>query len=273
MTVQAHQSHATSRPPEAADTARQVVVLLSAAVGTVVAFLGSGAVAGTPVNEVADGALSTSSTLVAPAGSAFSIWSVIYVGLLAYALWQLAPSRRADPRQRAVGWWVAASLVLNALWILVVQAEWLVASVVVIAVLLVVLVVIFVRLGRVRASSLVEGVLLDGTTGLYLGWVCIATVANIAAALVYEGADPLGDAATAWSVIVLVVAGAVGVLLALTGGGRLAPCLALAWGLAWVAVARTDEPESTVVAVTAAGAAAVTLVSAVLVRLTGRRAH
>src|SRR6478735_11487461 len=150
------------RAAHGADTARQVVVLLSAVLGTAVAFLGSGAIVGTPVNEVADGALSTSATLVAPAGAAFSIWSVIYLGLLLLAGWQLAPARRTDPRQRAVGWWVAASLLLNALWILVVQAEWLVASVAVIAALLVVLVVTFVRLVRTRPRSLTETVLLDG---------------------------------------------------------------------------------------------------------------
>ena len=93
------------------------------------------------MNKVAGGALSTTATLVAPAGPAFSIWAVIYLGLLAFAFWQLAPSRRSDPRQRAVGWLVRGlKLVLNAVWILVVQAEWIVASVAVILVLLGVLV-------------------------------------------------------------------------------------------------------------------------------------
>ena len=114
------------------------------------------------------------------------------------------------------------------------------------------------RLTRTRPSSAVEGVLLDGTMGVYLGWVCIATVANTAAALVYRESTRSATPRGVWAVVVLVVAGGVGVVLALTGGGRLAPAIALAWGLAWVAVARTDEPTSTVVAITAAVAAAVT---------------
>ena len=64
-----------------------------------------------------------------------------------------------------------------------------------------------------------------------------------------------------------IIAGVVGVILAVGLGGRLAPAIALSWGLAWVAVARvSDSPESTVVAGTAAIAAVITLGSAVAVR-------
>jgi hypothetical protein len=251
-----------------ADLWRQAAVAASAVVGVLVAFLGSGAVVGTPVAEVADGALATDATLVAPAGPAFSIWAAVYLGLLALAVFQLAPSRRADPRQRAVGWWVAASLLLNAAWVLVIQAEWIALSVPVIVALLGVLVVVLVRLTRSRPSSTLEAVLLDGTTGLYLGWVCIATVANTASALVFGGIDATGDAAIVLAVVVLIVAGVVGVVLALATDGRLAPAIGLGWGLAWVAVERTGgEPESVTVAVTAALAAVVTIGSAVVLRV------
>ena len=87
------------------DALRQWAVAVSAVVGVAVAFLASGAVVGTPVNQVADGALATDATLVAPASTAFSIWGVIYTGLLLLAAFQLDPARRADPRQRRVGGW------------------------------------------------------------------------------------------------------------------------------------------------------------------------
>lgn len=248
------------------DVVRQWTVLVGAIAAVGVAFLGSGAIVGTPVSEVADGALSTSSTLVAPAGPAFAIWSVIYAGLVALAVWQALPAQRSDPRQRDVGRLVLASLVLNAVWILVVQAGWITLSVAVIVALLAVLVLTMVTLTRSRPSSTVEALLIDGTLGLYLGWVCIATVANTAAALVDLGMDPTGDAAVAWAVAVLVIAGAVGVLLAVGLHGRLAPAFGLAWGLAWVAVARGDAPESTTVATVAVLAAVVTAAAAVVVR-------
>ena len=258
------------RPPR--DRARQWTVAASAVIGVALAFLGSGAVVGTPVAEVADGALSATATLVAPARQAFAIWGVIYTGLLLLAVLQLAPSRREDPRQRRVGWLVSASLLLNGAWVVVVQLEWLLVSVVLIIALLVVLVVALRRLDERRASTRYEAVVVDGSMGLYLGWVCIATVANSAATLVFLGADPLGSAATAWALTVCTVAGGVGVLLAVGLHGRLAPALGLAWGLLWLAVGRaSDLPQSTSTAVAAGIAAAVTLISALVVRSRGRR--
>ncbi len=249
------------------DLARQWVVLVSAVLATAVSFLGSGAVVGTPVNQVAGGALSSSATLVAPAGPAFAIWGVIYTGLLLLALLQVLPSRRTDPRQRRSGWWTAASLLLNAAWILVIQAELIALSVAVIAALVAVLVVALVRLGEERPVTAYEGVVVDGTLGLYLGWVCIATVANATAALVVAGIDPVSAASVPVAVAVLLVAAGIGALLAVGLGGRIAPALSLGWGLLWVSVARTSgEPESSAVAIAAAMAALVTVFSALLVK-------
>lgn len=274
MTTSTSATASMTTAPEPRDSARQWTVLVSAVVAVAVSFLGSGAVVGTPVNEVADGALSSSATLVAPAGPAFAIWGVIYTGLVLLALLQVLPSRRTDARQRRTGWWTTASLLLNAAWILVIQVEQIVAAFVVIAALAAVLVVAMVRLGERPATTAYERVVVDGTLGLYLGWVCIATVANGAAALVVLGVDPIGTAAVVMAVLVLVVAGVVGVVLAVGLGGRIAPALSLAWGLAWVAVARTSgEPASASVAVTAALAAVLTVTSAVMVRARrGRRA-
>ena len=255
-----------TEPRPAVDPLLRVATAVAAVATIAVAFLGSGAVIGTPVSEVADGALSTDATLVAPAGPAFAIWSVIYLGLLALAVWQaFAPAERTA-RFRGVGRLVVASLVLNAIWVLVVQAEAIALSVGVIAALLVVLVVTLVRLNRTPAGGPAEIVLLDGIMGLYLGWVCIATVANTAAALVDQGVDATGDAATTWAELILIVAGFVGMGLAVALGGRFAPALGLGWGLAWVAVARTDAPESDVVAITAALASAATLAAVAVVR-------
>lgn len=251
-----------------ADAVRQVGVLVLAVVATVGAFLGSGALGGAPVDEAADGALSASATPVAPGSPAFSIWSVIYAGLLAYAVWQALPAHREDPRQRRMGWLAAASMLLNALWIGVVQLDLLWLSVVVIVALLQVLVRVLRICVDVPRRSLLEAVVVDGTFGLYLGWVTIATIANIAAALAASEVGPLVLGPTLWSVVLLITAALIGLAFALQTGGRLAFALALSWGLAWVAVARaTGEPRDLAVAAAAACAAAVTLGSAVVVRL------
>ena len=252
------------------DVVRQVVVLVGSALAIVAAFLGSGA-AGESQREVGDGALATDATPVAPGEPAFTIWSVIYTGLVAYAVWQALPAQRADPRQRSVGWLVLGTMVLNAGWIGVVQAGALEVSVAVIAVLLAMLLLTMARLRGSGPRGALEAVVLDGTMGLYLGWVTVATVANAFAVAVASGAPAQGSAADAWAVGALTVAGAAGVGYAVWTRGRLAIGGAIAWGLCWVVVARTTgDLLSTPAAVAAGVAAGVVVVVTVGVRLTPR---
>lgn len=199
---------------------------------------------------------------------------MIYLGLLAYGIWQLLPSADSA-RHRSVRGWVLTGILLNSVWLGVVQAGWLAASVVVIAALLACLVRVLVLLGREPADNRWETLLLDGAQGLYLGWVLVATLANTAAALASTGWDgsPLGP--VSWTMILLVVAAAVSAAMALRLGGRCAPALATAWGLAWVGVARSTGVglQSWAIAVTAWVAAAVVLVVALASRWARRRAH
>lgn len=251
------------------DTARQIVVVVSAVLAIVGSFIGSGAAGGTPIQDAAGGALSASATLIAPAVPAFSIWSVIYLGLIAYAIWQLLPKQRADARQRRLGYPVAASLILNAAWILSVQFGLLVLSVPVIVALLAVLVWAFRTTLASRPTSLVESIVADGTIGLYLGWVCVATAANAAALLAAAGFRGFGIDPDVWAVAVIGIAGFIGVLLAIDGRGRIAPALSLSWGLAWLAVGRLiGEPHSAAAGVAAIVAVLAVLGSTVALRLT-----
>ncbi|WP_035874265.1 tryptophan-rich sensory protein [Cryobacterium sp. MLB-32] len=227
------------------DALRQGTVLASAVLGIVGAFIGSGAAGGTPMPEVSGGALAADATLIAPGGPAFAIWTPIYAGLLAYAVWQLLPSQKTDARQRRLGYPIALSLLLNAAWILSVQFDLLALSVPIIVLLLVVLVGTMRIMVDTRPKNRLEGVLVDATMGLYLGWVCVATAANVAAVLVAAGFTGFGVSPDLWAVVVIGVAGLVGVFLAWYDRGRWAPTIALCWGLGWVAIARlSGEPLS-----------------------------
>jgi hypothetical protein len=255
------------------DTVRQLVVLLSALLAVAGAFVGSGAAGGTPIQDAAGGALSADATPIAPAGPAFSIWSVIYIGLLGYAIWQLRPAQKTSPRQHRLGYPIAASLLLNAAWILSVQFDLLPLSVPVIAMLLAVLVYAFRICVTTRPTNVVDTILTDGTVGLYLGWVCVATAANIAAFLTAIGFTGFGLDSDVWAIGVIAVAGAVGVLLAVYGHGRLAPTLSLSWGLAWLAYGRlTGDLVSAPAAVTAIIAIAAVVTATILLRVKFTRA-
>lgn len=252
--------------PTAADRARQLGVTLAEVLCILGTLVGVGVI-GTRVEESSGGALAADATLLAPATPAFSIWSVIYLGLAAYTLWQWGPRAATSARTRATGWLVAVTMLLNAAWLLVTQAGWIWASVVVIALLVGTLGVLVRRLGEHPASDRVEQVVVDGTMGLYLGWVTAATCANVTAALVASGVRPSRSVATVAAVAVVAVAAGLGVLLARRLGGRYAVAAALAWGLAWIAVGRlTTGPVSLSVALAAAVAALVVVAAAVLAR-------
>lgn len=254
------------------DLIRQVVVAVSAVVAIVGSFIGSGAAGGTPIQDAAGGALSATATPVAPAGPAFAIWSVIYLGLIAYAVWQFLPAQRTAERHRRLGYWVAGSLLLNAVWILSVQFGLLPLSLPIIAALLFVLGWSFALCLRHRPSGRLDALFTDGTIGLYLGWVSIATVANATAVLKVAGLDGYGLDPDLWAVVVLALAALVGIALAIVGRGRIAPALSLSWGLAWVAVGRlSGELHSTPAGVAALVAAVLVLGSTVLIRVRAAR--
>ena len=267
---------ALDSPVTTRDRVRQVTVLVGAAVAIAGAAVGSGAFGGQPVAEAAGGALSATATPLAPDSPAFSIWSLIYLGLGVFAVAQALPRQGADPRLRAVSWWVLASMLLNALWIAVVQADSVGGSVVVILALLAVLAVIFVRLVRMAHTGTATSLITDTTVGLYLGWVSVATLANTAAFLASAGVGELGLGATAWSVIVLAAGALLSVAYAVFGRSRptvIVPIgLAMAWGLAWIGLGRTNGPlVDETVATAAFIASAVALLSPAITTLTARR--
>ena len=197
------------------DIARQSFIIASATFMLIAAAVGSGAFGGTSVSELQDGALSAQGSYLAPAGPAFSIWSLIYIGLIAYTVWQALPAQRADERQRAVGGWIAASMILNGLWLVTAQFLSLPLTVLVIALLLATLARVIVILGRSRARTWPERIVVDGANGLHFGWVTIATVANTTAWFTQIAPAAWADQAEIWAVAVLAVVLVIGVASAL----------------------------------------------------------
>lgn len=267
------------RASTASDIGRQVAVISSVVFMIIAAMVGTGLFGGTNVRELQGGALDADATVLAPGTPAFSIWTAIYVLMVAYTIWQALPGQRASERQRAAGWWMAATAVLNGCWLLAAQFLTLIATVLAIVVLLIVLgltlrvlVTHDVRGASGGSESTAErrlnSLLMDGTVGLHLGWVSLATVANITAWLAAEVVPAMdASAQTVWGIAVLVVVAAVGIAVAIGTRGRVAPALAMAWGLSWIGIARlTGEPHAPGVAATAFAVALVVLVAPFEVR-------
>lgn len=249
------------------DRQRQWLVTAGAAVMLFGTLYGFGVI-GTPVEQSANSAFAADATLLAPAARAFSIWSVIYTGLLAYVVWQWLPANTASPRARRIGWLSALSMALNGAWLLVTQSDAAWLSVVVILALAATLGELVRRLGETRRGRPTERIVLDLAFGLYLGWVSVASLANVTAVLVAAGVNPAGEVAEFWAVGVLALGAVLGVVLAERLGGRFSVAGAMAWGLGWIAVGRlTGAPSSELTGVAAAIAAAVVLTAAGLVWL------
>lgn len=217
-----------SLEPDRVLRSRQIFVTLGAVFCAVGTLLGFGVI-GTRVEESAGGNLAADATLIAPAPTAFSIWSVIYLGLLAYTIRQWWTPAADTPRHRVTAGLAALAMVLNGLWLLVTQMGWLEVSVVVIVVLLVVLGLMVTRLHERPQEGWVEKIVVDGTFGLYLGWVCVAVCANIAAMLVARGVPATGPPSVAATLIVLLVVVGVGALAADSFDGNWFVAAAVAW--------------------------------------------
>lgn len=263
----------SSTASRSSDLTRQILVISAVAFMIVAALVGSGVFGGTPVQDLQDGALSATATVLAPASSAFSIWSVIYTFMIAYTIWQALPSQRASERQRRVGYPIALTAVLNGVWLLAAQYTTLIITVLMIVVLLVALGWTIRLLVQNPPRTVAETIFTDVTVGLHLGWVTLATVANTTAWLTAEVApESWGRAADAWGVAVLVVVALIAAASAIGTGGRLAPALASAWGLLWIGIGRfSGEPQSTPIAVAAFVAAAVVVLVPIALWIRGRR--
>jgi len=217
-----------------------------------------------PLNNRTTGEISDSfGVYFVPAGYVFSIWGVIYLGLLAYTVVHSLPSKRSDQTFRKSGWWVALSSVLNGAWIYLWHYGLYAATLVVIVALLAVLLVIYLRLniGR-RTFKTIETWTLAVPISLYLGWITVAPIANATAvlSLVWDGAPLSGQT---WTVVLLAAGVVIAGLMAFTRSD-IAYLLVLIWAFSGISVRWQAEP---VLNVAGFAAAAVVLFLLVLSRV------
>ena len=142
--------------------------------------------------------------LVTPANYVFSIWSVIYLLLAVFTVYQALPSRRQDGDLRSIGYLPVMAGVLNALWVVVWHYELFALTVPIMLGLLVTLIAIHIRLRPARATGGPSRWAVALPFSVYLGWITVATIANISQMLYWAGfrGGPLTE--EAWAIIVLV---------------------------------------------------------------------
>lgn len=147
--------------------------------------------------------------LFLPANYVFGIWGLIYTALGAYVIYQALPRQRSSRIHNAIGWWFIVTCAANSIWLVLFLYDLVAASTLAMLVLLGALIVIYLRLGIGRAAvSRGEYWAVHFGFSVYLGWITVATVANVATALYQAGAETsfIGLPADLWTIVVMAVA-------------------------------------------------------------------
>lgn len=221
------------------DTIRQYANLFSVILALIVNVLASTL----PLNGQNTGEISDRfDVYFVPAGYVFAIWGVIYIGWIAFTIFQFQPSQKESPRLRRLGYLFALSNLANAAWLFCWHYNRFGLSVLVMLTLLGLLIASYLQLNVNRTSvTPVEYWSVDIPFGLYLGWITVATVANIADWLYFVQWTGFGIPAQAWAIIMLAVASLLGFAMALKRRDA-AYLVVLVWAFIGIAVKQVSAP-------------------------------
>lgn len=184
--------------------------------------------------------------LFTPASYAFSIWGIIYLGLLAFVIYAIAIRNKEKENEMIgqIGWWFIISCLANALWIVCFLSDSIGLSVLVMIILLFSLVKIILNTQmELTDPPLKKVALLWWPFAIYSGWVSVALIADIAVWLTKIQWNGWGISEMNWTVIMIVIAGILNILITWKRNMReftLSGC----WALIAIGVANQPEHHS-----------------------------
>jgi hypothetical protein len=234
-------------------------------VAVVVTIAVNGLANALPLNGLTTGEISDRfDVYFVPAGYVFSIWGLIYLGLIAFALYQLLPSQRDNPRLTRVGYLFALSCVANIAWLVLWHYEIFPLTLVAMLALLGLLIGVYLSLGIGREEApAAERWLVRLPFSIYLGWVSVATIANVTSLLDYLGWQGWGISEATWAFLMLIVGAVLTTVVALSRHD-VAYASVIVWAFVGIAVKHRSTPlvwiTAVIAAVWAAGVGAVAAV-------------
>jgi hypothetical protein len=175
-------------------------------------------------------------TLVTPAGYAFSIWGLIYGGLLAFSIYQALPAQTA--RFSKIRTLYISNCAANCVWLYLWHYELIALSVVVIFVMLGTLVLINTNLPH--ADSLLETWLARIPFSIYFGWLTVATILNFSIALLFLEFDAANSSKVFLASTLIIAATVLGVVVHFKMAIAAYP-LTIAWALTAIAIKHSAE--------------------------------
>ena len=222
-------------------------LLLSNAFSTILMFVVNMLASVGLINNTTPGALSDElPNLFVPSGLTFSIWGIIYVLLFLFVAYQIRGLASRDVEDSAylgkIGWFFVASNAFNIAWIFAWHYELVPLSLVFMLLLLVSLLAIYLRLAigdPQKPISLRKKLFYQVPFSVYLGWITVATIANVTAVLVWTGIEPYTEWAVVCTVVVIMVATLIATLVLWTRRD-IAYSLVIVWALVGIVVKRLD---------------------------------
>ncbi len=215
------------------DNLRQAIVVVMVIAIVVV----NGLATALPLNGQTTGEISDRfQVFFVPAGYVFSIWGLIYLGLSVYAIYQALPAQAENPHLRRIAVPFVIGSLANIAWIFLWHYEQFPLTLVAMLALLVSLIVIYLRLeiGRTKFPSAARW-LVQAPFSIYLGWITVATIANVTSLLDYINWGGWGIRPEVWAVIMLIAGLAIASAISLTRGD-VAYLLVLIWAFVGIAV-------------------------------------
>jgi len=197
--------------------------------------------------------------LFVPAGLTFSIWGVIYILLAIFVIYGLIIAFRKDTQKLSfienIGILFFISCLANIGWIFAWHYEILPLSLVLMLLLLGSLITIYLRLriGKSDSTRIVK-YLVHLPFSIYLGWITIATIANVTALLVDVNWNTFGLGEQFWAVAVIIVGIAIALSILFTRKD-IFYCLVVDWALLGILLKRLADstPVQNVIVITIVG--------------------
>ena len=154
--------------------------------------------------------------LFVPAPITFAIWSVIYLFLLFYVVYQTGifsnNSSTLTGKISEMGWLFILSCGLNATWIVAWQYQQVLISVIIMAIFLINLIMLYLKTRTDKKASLKKKLFLSIPFSIYLGWISVATIANVTALLVSLKWNGFGINPQIWTVVMIAIATVLAIL-------------------------------------------------------------
>jgi len=239
----------------------QVLVVLSVIAVIVV----NGLANALPFNDLTTGEISDQfDVYFVPAGYVFSIWLLIYVGLILFAVYQVLPAQRDNVRLKRIRGYFLLSAVANIVWLFLWHYLLFFWTLIAMLVLLFSLIMIYLRLEIGRASvSPAEKWLVHVPFSVYLGWVTVATIANVTSLLDFLNWGGWGISEVAWTVIMLAAGVVISTLMSFTRRD-VAYQLVILWAYIGIAIKHAQTPAVAIAAWVTAGLVVVALIAGLL---------